>query len=309
MRPIEHRADSVREFNRFYMSRIGVLGDVFLDSEFSVSEVRLLYELAHRDRPTASKIGEATGLDPAYLSRTLRKFEKQGFITTVPGADRRCRLLMLTPAGRKAFAPLERKARNAIVELLQPLATTEQQKMIASMQAIRVLLGDPDATSKQKGLYLIRPPAPGDLGWIVHRHGVLYAEEYGYDQRFEGLIAEVVGGFARSEKPERERCWVAECDSDIVASIFLLARSATVAQLRLLLVEPKARGAGLGRRLVEEAIRFARTAGYQRIRLWTQSELKPARKLYQSVGFKIVGQEAHEGFGRKLKAEVWELKL
>lgn len=309
MRPIEQRADSVREFNRFYMSRIGVLGDVFLDTEYSVGEVRLLYELAHRDRPTASKIGEALGLDPAYLSRTLRKFEKRGLITTVPGTDRRCRLLELTPAGRKAFAPLERKARSAIVELLQPLATKEQQQMIESMQAIRVLLGDPDAASKQKGLYLIRPPVPGDLGWIVHRHGVLYAEEYGYDQRFEGLVAEVVARFARSKKPVREQCWVAERDGDIVGSIFLLAQSTTVAQLHLLLVEPKARGAGLGRRLVEEAIRFARTSGYQRIRLWTQSELKPARKLYQSVGFKVTGEETRKDFGKRLQVEVWELKL
>lgn len=308
MRSIEQRADSVREFNRFYMSRIGVLGDIFLDTGYSVGEVRLLYELAHRDRPTASKIGEALGLDPAYLSRTLRKFEKQGLITTVPGADRRCRLLELTPAGRKAFAPLERKARSAIVELLHPLATKEQQQLIESMQTIRALLGDPTA-ARQKGLYLIRPPAPGDLGWIVHRHGALYAEEYGYDQRFEGLVAEVVANFARNQKPERERCWVAERDGEIVGSVFLVAQTTTLAQLHLLLVEPKARGAGLGRRLVEEAIRFARTAGYQRIRLWTQSELKPARKLYQSIGFKLVGEEARETFGKKLKAEVWELKL
>ncbi len=309
MRPIEQRADSVREFNRFYMSRIGVLGDIFLDTGYSVGEVRLLYELAHRDRPTASKIGEALGLDPAYLSRTLRKFEKQGLITTVPGADRRCRLLELTPTGRKAFAPLERKARSAIVELLQPLATREQQQMVESMQAIRALLGDPDAAARKKGLYLIRPPAPGDLGWIVHRHGALYAEEYGYDQRFEGLVAEVVANFSRNQKPERQCCWIAERDGEIVGSVFLVAQTAALAQLRLLLVEPKARGAGLGRRLVEEAIRFARSVGYQRIRLWTQSELKPARKLYQSVGFKLVGEEAHEDFGKKLKAEVWELKL
>ncbi|HSI11329.1 MAG TPA: bifunctional helix-turn-helix transcriptional regulator/GNAT family N-acetyltransferase [Chthoniobacter sp.] len=309
MRPIEQRADSVREFNRFYMSRIGMLGDVFLESDFSVSEVRLLYEVAHRDRPTASKIGAALGLDPAYLSRTLRKFEKRGLITTVPGADRRCRLLELTPAGRKAFAPLERKARSAIVELLQPLATNEQQQMIESMQAIRVLLGDPDVASKDKGLYLIRSPAPGDLGWIVHRHGVLYAQEYGYDQRFEGEVAEVVATFARHQKPGRDQCWVAERDGEIVGSVLLVAQNTTTAQLHLLLVEPKARGSGLGRRLVGEAIRFARTAGYQRIRLWTQAELKPARKLYQSVGFKIVAEETRDSFGKKLKVEMWELKL
>jgi GNAT superfamily N-acetyltransferase len=181
--------------------------------------------------------------------------------------------------------------------------------MIESMQTIRVLLGDPEAALKQKGLYLIRPPAPGDLGWIVHRHGALYAEEYGYDQRFEGMVAEVVAKFARNQKPERERCWVAERDGEMVGSVLLVAQTTTVAQLHLLLVEPKARGAGLGRRLVEEAIRFARSAGYQRIRLWTQSELKPARKLYQSAGFKITGEEARKDFGKKLKAEVWELSL
>lgn len=309
MRPIEQRADSVREFNRFYMSRIGVLGDVFLDTEYSVSEVRLLYELAYRDRPTASKIGEALGLDPAYLSRTLRKFEKQGLVTTVPGADRRCRLLTLTPAGRKAFAPLEKKARSAIVDMLQPLSAEEQERMIESMRAIRVLLGDPSTAAEKQGLYLIRPPRPGDLGWVVHRHGALYAEEYGYDERFEGLVAGVISDFARRQDPKRERCWIAERDGAIVGSVFLLAQSKTVAQLRLLFVEPNARGVGLGRRLVDEAIRFARAAGYQRIRLWTQSELKPARKLYQSAGFEIVDEEAHESFGRKLQAEVWELKL
>lgn len=309
MRPIEQRADSVREFNRFYMSRIGVLGDAFLDTEYSASEVRLLYELAYRDRPTASKIGEALGLDPAYMSRTLRKFEKQGFITTVPGADRRCRLLALTAAGRKAFAPLEKKARDAVVDILQPLSTTEQARVIDSMQAIRVMLGDPTLPPKQKDLYLLRPPRPGDLGWIVHRHGVLYADEYGYDERFEALVAGVITDFAQDPKPERRRCWVAERDGEIVGSVFLLEQSKTVARLRLLFVEPSARGRGLGRRLVDEAIRFARTAGYQRIRLWTQSELKPARKLYQSAGFEIVGEEAHESFGRKLQAEVWELKL
>jgi len=309
MRSIEQRADSVREFNRFYMSRIGVLGDVFLDTGYSASEVRLLYELAYRDRPTASKIGEALGLDPAYVSRTLRKFEKRGFLTTIPGADRRCRLLMLTPAGRKAFAPLEKKARGAIVDILAPLSTANQNRVAESMHALRVLLGDPSVAAKQQGLYLIRPPRPGDLGWIVHRHGVLYAEEFGYGACFEGQVASMVSDFVRHQQFERERCWVAERDGDIVGSVFLIAQSKTVAQLRFLLVEPKARGMGLGRRLVDEAIRFARVAGYQRLRLWTQTGLKAARKLYQSAGFQMVGEEAHEGFGKKLQAEVWELKL
>lgn len=309
MRPIEQRADDVRAFNRFYTARIGALGDAHLGSPFSLSETRVLYELAHRGPTTATEIAAALGLDRGYLSRTLRAFKKKGFLTTKPGADRRSTILALSAAGRKAFGPLERGARADVVSMLDPLPEREQREVLGAMRTIRAAFGDPDVAGEAPPPIVLREPRPGELGWIVHRHGVLYAQEWGYDERFEALVAKVVAGFVESWDASRERCWIAERNGEILGSIFVVAKSKTIAQLRLLLVEPTARGMGLGRRLVDEVIAFARQTGYRSVQLWTQSELEAARRIYKAAGFKIIGKEGHESFGKKLDAEVWELQL
>jgi DNA-binding MarR family transcriptional regulator/GNAT superfamily N-acetyltransferase len=309
MRPIDARAESVRQFNRFYTRRIGALGEGHLGSPFSLTETRVLYELAHRDRPTASEIGDALGLDRGYLSRTLRAFKRRGLIATTTGADRRRSHLTLTAAGRKAFAPLDRGARKAVVEMLAPLSDGEQQRILDAMNTIRTAFGGGEPSSDVEVPYTIRTHRPGDIGWIVHRHGVLYSKEYGWDERFEALVGRVVVEFVERFDPSRERCWVAERNGEIVGSIFAVRKSKTVVKLRLLYVEPSARGLGIGARLVDEMIRFSRDVGYKRIVLWTQSDLVSARKIYKAKGFELTGTEGHDLFGSPLTAETWELQL
>jgi DNA-binding MarR family transcriptional regulator/GNAT superfamily N-acetyltransferase len=310
MRQIERRAEVVREFNRFYTRRIGVLGEGHLDSKFSLTEVRVLFELSNREHPTASEIADILGLDRGYLSRTLRSFQKRGLVTTKPGpADRRRSLLRLTPAGRRAFAPLDARARDEIVAMLQPLPATDQRRILDAMRAIRMSLDRADAPVEAAAPYTLRSHRPGDMGWVVHRHGVIYSEEYGWDERFEALVAHVVAEFVEKFDPARERCWIAERNGEIVGSIFVVAKSKTVAKLRLLLVEPSARGLGLGSRLVDEVVRFARHAGYKKITLWTQRDLVAARKIYAAAGFKLVAEDEHRLFGHPLTAETWELSL
>ena len=310
MTSIEQRAEAVREFNRFYTRRIGALGHSHLGSSFSLTDVRVLYELAHRERPTASEIGDALGLDRGYLSRTLRAFKKRGLITTrTSTTDRRQVLLELSAAGRKAFAPLETKARDVIVDLLRPLGAAEQRQILDAMRTIRAAVDVAPEGADAAAPYLLRPHRPGDMGWIVHRHGVLYNAEYGWDERFEALVARVVADFIEKFDPAHEHCWVAERHGDIVGSIFIVKKSKSVAKLRLLYVEPSARGLGIGGRLVDEVIAFARNAGYKRIILWTQSDLISARKLYKSRGFELTGTEGHEMFGGPMTAETWELDL
>jgi len=310
MRQIEQRAEAVREFNRFYTRRIGVLGEGHLNSKFSLTEVRLLFELANREHPTASEIAHTLGLDRGYLSRTLRSFQRRGLVTTKPGVgDRRRALLRLTPAGRRAFAPLDTRAREDIVAMLEPLPPTEQQRILDAMRAIRASLGRSDAPGSAIPAYTLRSHRPGDMGWVVHRHGVLYFEEYGWDERFEALVAHVVAEFVDKFDPARERCWIAERDGEIVGSIFVVAKNKSVAKLRLLLVEPSARGLGIGRRLVDEVIRFARQVGYKKITLWTQRDLTAARNIYKAAGFELVAEEEHRLFGNLLTAETWEIRL
>ncbi|HEX8943229.1 MAG TPA: helix-turn-helix domain-containing GNAT family N-acetyltransferase [Gemmatimonadaceae bacterium] len=311
MRQIEQRAEAVREFNRFYTRRIGALGEGHLESKFSLTEVRVLFELANRHHPTASEIAETLGLDRGYLSRTLRSFQKRGLVTTKAGPnDRRRALLRLTAAGRRAFSPLDARAREEIVAMLQPLPAADQRHILDAMRAIRTSLGRSDAPSAGRtSPYMLRSHRPGDMGWVVHRHGVLYFEEYGWDERFEAIVARVVADFIDHFDPARERCWIAERDGEIVGSIFVVAKSKTVAKLRLLLVEPSARGLGLGSRLVDEVIRFARQAGYKKIILWTQRELTAARRIYAAAGFKLVAEDPHDLFGESLVAETWELRL
>jgi DNA-binding MarR family transcriptional regulator/GNAT superfamily N-acetyltransferase len=310
MRSIEQRAEAIREFNRFYTRRIGALGEGHLDSKFSLTEVRVLFELANREHPTASEIAETLGLDRGYLSRTLRSFQKRGLVTMKTGPDdRRRALLRLTPAGRRAFSPLNTRAREDIVAMLEPLPAPEQQRILDAMRAIRTSLDRKNESASANAPYTLRSHRPGDMGWVVHRHGVLYFKEYGWDERFEALVAHVVAEFVDNFDPARERCWIAERDGEIVGSIFVVAKSKTVAKLRLLLVEPSARGLGLGSRLVDEVIRFARQAGYKKIFLWTQRELTAARKIYAAAGFKLVSEDPHDSFGESLIAETWELVL
>ena len=310
MQPIEQRADAVRDFNRFYTRRIGVLGAGHLGSSFSLTEVRVLYELAHRDRPTATELAQSLDLDKGYLSRALRRFHRLGLVdSAVHDGDRRRKGLRLTPKGARAFAPLDRRARHEIVGMLEPLAATEQQRILRAMRTIRATLERPRARDAQQPPYTLRPHRPGDMGWVVHRHGVVYTQEYGWNERFEALVARVVAEFLENFDPDREQCWIAERNGEIVGSVFVVAKTKTVAKLRLLLVEPSARGLGIGSRLVDEVIQFSRKVGYKRIELWTHPELISARKIYKAAGFELISEETHQLFGTPLRAETWAMRL
>ncbi len=303
----DRRVGAVRRFNRFWTRRIGVLREGYLESPFSLTEVRVFYELANREETTASELGEELGLDAGYLSRILRGFEKDGLIHKRPSeADGRRRLLRLTERGREAFAPLDARSRKDIGAMLESLPMGGQERLVGAMRTIEGLLG---ARPEPEVPYILRPHWPGDMGWVVHRHGVLYAREYGWDERFEALVAEIVAKFIQRYDPKLERCWIAEREGGIVGCVFLVRESEEIAKLRLLLVEPKARGLGIGSRLVEECIRFARQAGYRKITLWTNDVLDAARRIYEGMGFRLVHEEAHHSFGHDLVGQTWELKL
>jgi len=306
-RDLEQRVETARRFNRFYTRRIGVLREGAYKSAFSLTEVRVLYELAHRDKPTATALGRDLGLDAGYLSRILRGFERRGLVLkTRSAADGRQSHLSLTAPGRKVFGPLNARSHDEVAAMLGGLSAAQQARVVGAMRTMERLLG---GLSEPPAPYRLRPPQPGDLGWVVHRHGAVYAQEYAYDERFEALVAEIVSHFVRHYDAKRERCWIAEQDGEVVGSVFLVERSKTVAQLRLLLVEPQARGSGLGTRLVSECVRFARQAGYRKIMLWTQSELAAARRLYEAAGFRVVRREKNHSFGKDLVSETWELAL
>lgn len=299
---------TVRGFNRFYTRQIGVLQEHLLQSELSLTEVRVLYELAHRDKVTAKDLCSDLGLDRGYVSRILQEFESRGLIkTAVSPEDRRCVFLSLTASGRKVLAPLERRSSDEVGAMLARLSPAAQKKMLAAMREIESVLTPPPSSATP---YQIRSHRPGDMGWLVQRHGELYWREYRYDERFEALVAEIVAKFIQNLDPARERCWIAEKAGENVGSIVLVKKSKSVAKLRLLLVEPSARGLGIGKRLVEECVRFAREARYNKVVLWTQSELHAARHLYEQAGFKLVGKQCHDSWSRRdLVAETWELKL
>ncbi len=304
---LDERIAAVRRFNRFYTQQIGVLQESYLESPFSLAEVRVLYELAHRERLTASELARELGLDAGYLSRILRGFARRGLIDRRPSEeDGRRSLLWLTERGREVFAPLHARSHDEIGAMLSSLPGTEQGRLVEAMGTIEGLLG---ARPEPKVPYLLRPHRPGDMGWVVHRHGVLYAQEYGWDEQFEALVAGIVAKFIENYDPRRERCWIGEMDGEIVGSVFLVKQSDTGAKLRLLLVEPKARGLGIGARLVEECVLFARSAGYRKITLWTNSVLLTARNIYQKAGFQLVEEEPHHSFGHDLVGETWELEL
>src|ERR1051326_8851257 len=297
----------VRRFNRFYTRRIGLLTRGFLESDFSLTEVRVMYELNHHPGITAREIGAETGMDGGYISRILQDFEKRGLLVrAASAADARQSLLRLTRKGTAAFAELDRRQDKEIASLLASLPADRRPRLLAAMQAVERLLAP---ASPELEPYILRPHQPGDMGWVVHRHGALYAAEWGYDERFEALVAQIVAHFIQHFDPKHERCWIAEREGEIVGSVFLVSKSKTVAKLRLLLVEPSARGLGIGRRLVEECIAFARRARYKKIVLWQQSELRTACRIYQRTGFKLAGKKRHSDFGKPCVAETWELKL
>jgi DNA-binding MarR family transcriptional regulator/GNAT superfamily N-acetyltransferase len=304
---LDPKVAAVRSFNRFYTRQIGLLQIGYLKSQFSLTEVRVLYELAHRQRPTATDLGKRLGLDAGYLSRILLGFEKRGYVKRhASKSDGRQSHLSLTQTGRKAFAPLEKKSNDEIAGMLGRISSSEQARLLEAMRAIETILGD---RPEPKTPYLLRPHQPGDMGWVIHRHGTLYAQEYGWDERFEALVAEIAAKFIQNFDPRRERCWIAEKDGAIAGSVFLVKHTQTIGKLRLLLVEPSARGLGIGNRLVNECIRFGRQAGYQKITLWTQSILLAARHIYEKAGFRLVQAERQNSFGFDLIGETWDLDL
>jgi DNA-binding MarR family transcriptional regulator/GNAT superfamily N-acetyltransferase len=307
------RIASVREFNRFYTRRIGVLHEGLLATEFTLTESRLLWELAHHDGVTAAALARALDLDPGYLSRLLRGLKERGLVRARRARDDGRRwLLGLSAAGRRAFAPLNRRSEQQVGALLGALSEPQQQGLLGAMHTIEHLLAP-----QEPAACTLRAPRAGDLGWVIARHGAIYAGEYGWDMRFEALVAQIAARFIERFDARREACWIAERAGENVGCVFLVqARDETsdkplpgTAQLRLLLVEPSARGLGLGQRLVDECTRFARASGYRRIRLWTNSVLSAARAIYERAGYRLVATEPHHSFGRRLVGETWELEL
>ncbi len=311
----------VRRFNRFYTRRIGALDPGYLHSPFSLAEVRVLYELAHWDesrqeRPTATGLTRDLAIDPGYLSRVLRGFERDRIIKrTLSAADGRQHFLQLTAKGRRIFVRLESRADEEVEHLLAPLRSREQQRLLAALRTVESLLDDRSAARAvappSAAAPRLRAPRAGDLGWVVSRHGALYAAEYGWDQRFEALVARIVAEFVEHFEAKRERCWIAEYDGENVGCVFIVRHPERegVAKLRLLLVEPTARGLGIGRRLVAECTRFARQAGYHTITLWTNSVLVSARRIYEAAGYRLVDEAPHRSFGPRLVGQTWELTL
>ena len=298
---------AVREFNRFYTRRIGALNEGLLHSPFSLTEMRVLYELAHRETPTAGELAADLGLDAGYLSRILKTFGAQGLIARTSSAeDGRRRVLTLTEKGRKTFAPFDRASSDEVSAMLGALGSAQRRRLVEAMRTIERLLAPPKTAGPR---LVLREARAGELGWIVHRHGALYASEYGWGDKFEGLVAEVAADFLSAHDPKRERCWVAVLDGEIVGSIMLVKKSARVAKLRLLLVEPSARGFGVGRRLVDECVAFARSAGYAKVTLWTNPELHAARAIYEKTGFRLVRTETTSVFGDPQAAQTWDLFL
>jgi len=303
---VEAGIEAVRRFNRFYTQKIGVLQEGLLQSEFSLTESRVLYELAHRDAVTATELTKELGLDPGYLSRILRGFSEKGLVDRIPSAvDGRQSLISITSAGRKAFGPLDAGSRREIGAMLAALPVGRQERLVEAMATIENLLRD----DRESAAYSLRPHQPGDMGWVVRAHGLLYAAEYGWNQEFEGLVAEIVAEFIRNFDGARERCWIAEIDGEIVGSVFLVRKTVETAKLRLLIVDPRARGLGIGKRLVDECLNFARQAGYREVTLWTNSVLSAARRIYQAAGFRLVEAEPHHSFGHDLVGETWVRSL
>src|SRR5499433_2276078 len=305
---LDERVRAVRQFSRFYTRKIGVLRDGLLGSPLSLTEGRVLYELAQREPVTASDIAGELALDAGYLSRILGGFDRQGLIEKrTSDRDSRQIILVLTDRGREMFAAINARSRDEIAAMLDRLSNPEQARLVAALETVERLLGDRRKAGEPS--YMLRPHQPGDMGWIIHRHGVLYAEEYGLDESFEAMVARIAATFIENFDTRRERCWIAERDGEVVGSVLLVKDGEEIAKLRLLYVEPKERGLGIGSRLVSECIGFARRAGYRKITLWTNDVLVSACRIYQAAGFSLVQEEQHHSFGQDLVGQYWELAL
>jgi DNA-binding MarR family transcriptional regulator/N-acetylglutamate synthase-like GNAT family acetyltransferase len=303
---LRHRAERVRQFNRFYTRQIGLLHEGLLESPFSLTEMRVLYELAQREQTTASQLVADLNLDPGYLSRILRGFQNKRLIRrTTSRTDARQQQIALSPSGHSTFLPYDERSTQEVAAMLQQLPPAGQERLLDAIRTIERLLGPPSKAPA----YLLREHRPGDIGWVIERHGALYASEYGWTMEFEALVAEIAAAFLNHLDPARERCWIAERDGVNLGCVFLVKKDDHTAKLRLLLVEPQARGLGIGRRLVHECIAFARKAGYRKITLWTQSILLPARQLYADAGFRLLESKPNRSFGADLISETWDLDL
>jgi DNA-binding MarR family transcriptional regulator/GNAT superfamily N-acetyltransferase len=305
---LEARIAAVRRFSRFYTRELGLLRESLVETPYSLTESRVLYELAHRDKVTASELAADLDLDHGYLSRILRRFGEDGLIKKVRAPDDgRQSLITITAKGRKAFAPVNKGSHDQVAALLGRLGAAEQARVVGAMATVEDLLGaKPEARAPT---LLLRPHRPGDMGWVTSANGTLYAQEYGWDISYEALVAKITAEFIDKFDPVRERCWIAEMDGARVGSVFCVAKTDEIAKLRLLIIDPKARGLGLGKRLVDECMRFAKDAGYKRMTLWTQSILTVARGIYAKAGFELVAEEPHHSFGVDLIGETWERDL
>lgn len=300
------RVEQVRRFTRFYTRKMGVLQEGLLGSPYTLTEARILYEIA-RGPTTATGLGRELGLDAGYVSRLLKRLGKQGLIQRAPSPrDGRQSIISFTDKGRDAFEEINARSRTEVSRMLRHLSPSEQRRLTDAMAVIQESLDD---EAPRRAPYILRPHQPGDIGWVIQRHGVLYAREYGWDETFEAFVAEIASRFVREFDPKNERCWIAERDGENVGCVFLVKQSADVAKLRMLLVDPGARGLGIGRRLVEQCIEFARRQGYKRLELWTNDILVEARHIYQRAGFRLVDEAPHHSFGHDLVGQNWSLEL
>jgi DNA-binding MarR family transcriptional regulator/GNAT superfamily N-acetyltransferase len=305
----EERIAAVRRFTRFYTRQIGLLQESLLHTGFSLTEARVLYELAHRENATASELAAALDIDHGYLSRILRRFGDAGLaVRKRAPEDGRQSFISITAKGRKAFAPLNKGSHDQVADLLGKLSLAEQDRLIGAMRTVESLL-QPSVPESRPPLLLLRPHRPGDMGWVTSAHAALYEQEYGWDITFEALVARVTADFIDNFDAKKERCWIAEMDGERVGSVFVVKKTDEVAKLRLLIIDPKARGLGLGKRLVDECLTFARSAGYKSMTLWTQSILTAARGIYTRAGFRLTAKEKNHSFGVDLISETWDIDL
>jgi DNA-binding MarR family transcriptional regulator/GNAT superfamily N-acetyltransferase len=302
---MEERERALRRFNRFWTAKIGVLQAGLLDTPYSLTEARVIFELAQSDATDLADLRRRLELDAGYLSRILARFRTDAVVDTrVSSEDGRRQVVSLTPKGREVFSDLDQRSSREVRSILEPLSAEDQQRLVAAMATIEDVFSSVPAEP-----YMIRQLLPGDLGWVVQRHGVVYSEEYGWDQTFEALVARIVADYVDNHDPRRETAWIAEVDGDPVGCVFCVHRDDETAQLRILLVDPKGRGLGIGSRLVTECIRFARRVGYRKMMLWTNDVLVAARRIYEAAGFELISEGPHHSFGHDLVEQVWELDL